>query len=159
MTEASCKNVIWNPPTSWSVERVRPLPSQQPASSNPPAAASQPSQPSQPASLASQPSQSAIAASGHRGLRPPGLDVSNRFSRGIHSGSGRFHRPASGGSGGQTFWHRQHQGGQPNMPQTLQISMTWPPFQQIESWDVSGTTISRIQSTHPNSIGSGMPFH
>ena len=49
-------------------------------------------------------------------------------------------------------------GAQPNMPQSLQISMIWPPFQQHESWDVSGTTISRIQSTHPNSIGSGMPF-
>ena len=68
-----------------SVERVR-LPSasqQQPASSNPPAAASQPSQPAKPASQASQASQPsqpasqasqpANVASGHRSIRPPGI--------------------------------------------------------------------------------------
>ena len=40
-----------------------------------------------------------------------------------------------GPTGGIAFWHPQHQGGQPSMPQTHQISMIWPPFQQIESWD------------------------
>ena len=57
-----------NQPTSWSVERVRLLSLQQPASGNPPAVASQPSQPaslvSQPASQPARPaSQGCIRAS------------------------------------------------------------------------------------------------
>ena len=48
---------------------------------------------------------------------------------------GSWHRLAQPGTGGQTFWHPQHQGGRPSMPRTLQISMIWPTCQPIESWD------------------------
>ena len=98
-----------NPPASWSVEHVRLLSLQQPASSNPPAAASQPSQLASLASQSSQPGQPATAASGHRSLRPPGLDVSKLFYRGIQpvvlccnplaqAATGR-HKPPQGGTG------------------------------------------------------------
>ena len=69
---------------------------QQPASCSQPA--KQASQPSQPAS------QSANVASGHRGLRPPGGDVSKLFYRDIQSGLIRWyvgirrHPLASGGT-------------------------------------------------------------
>ena len=81
-----------SPPTSWSVERVGLLTASQPAATHP-AAASQP----------------AKVASGHRSLRPPGLDVSKLFYRGIQSDGTGCHRPPQGGTGRQTFWHPQHQ--------------------------------------------------
>ena len=87
---------------------------QQPASCSQPAKpASQPAKPAEPASLASlasQASQPANAASGHRSLRPPGLDVSKLFYRGIQSVLIRFRRAAQGGTGR----HRLPQAGKPS---------------------------------------------
>ena len=68
------------PPTSWSVERVR---LQTAARQQQPASSSQPTKPAKPASQPIQSRQPANAASGHRSLRPPGLDFSRLFFRGI----------------------------------------------------------------------------
>ena len=89
---------ICRPPQS--VERVRlpPISQQQPASSNPPAAASQPSQPAKPASQASQPGQPTlhpgIEASGLQASMAPNsyIGASNRFPQ---AGTGR-HSPPQG---------------------------------------------------------------
>ena len=59
---------------------------------------------------ASQPRQPASQPSGHRSLRPPGIDVSKLFYRVIQSVLIRFHRRAQAATGPQTFWHPQHQG-------------------------------------------------
>ena len=87
-----------------------------------PAYLAKPAKPAKPGQ-AGQPARPA----GHRSLRPPGIDVSNLLSirvLGVPQAATR----------GIAFWHPQHQGEQPSMPQTHQISMIWPPFQQIESW-------------------------
>ena len=112
---------------------------QQPASCSQPV---KPAKPAKPASQPSQPGQPANAASGHRSLRPPGLDVSKVFYRGIQSVVIRCHRPAQAAK--PSGLHSTRGEAAKHATNPFQISMMWQPFQQIESWDVSGTTISWI---------------
>ena len=113
-----------------SVERVGISASSHPAKPVQPAkTASQASQPARPASQASRASKP--QASRHRCQQFFFIGAPARFLRPPQGAT----RGAQGATGGITFWHPQHQGGQPNMPQTHQISMIWQTFQQIESWD------------------------
>ena len=117
----------------------------------------QPIQPSQPgqARQASQPGQPGIEASGLQASMSAIL---------LYRGSGRFvnvpHRPDSLLAPPSIHVSNLLSIGVPTrflMFLTGRIALC-PPFQQIESWDVSGTTISWIEGTHQNSIGSRMPF-
>ena len=119
----TAEDCLGNPPTSperraceTTFSQPAAASQQQPASSNPPAAtrqlqpASQASQPSQPAKPASQPSQPML----HPGIEASGLQASmapNYYYRGIQSVPTGGHRAPQGATGGQTFWHPQHQGG------------------------------------------------
>ena len=77
----------------------------------------QPSQPSQ-ARQASQPGQPGIEASGLQASMSAILSIGVPM-RALWSPTGRH----KAGTGRITLWHPQHQGWQPNMPQTYQISM------------------------------------
>ena len=114
--------------------RLPPISQQQPASSNPPAAASQPSQPAKPASQASQPARPANVASGHPSLRPSGIDGSKLLYRGIQSVSTGGHRRAQAATARQTFWHPQHQGDS----QTFHKPIKYRRYSQLPSKSCGG---------------------
>ena len=91
-------------------------------------------QPAKPASQASQARPGRPASQASRASKPQASR--HRCQQFFFIGApARLLRPAQAATGRIAFWHPQHQGGQPSMPQTYQISMIWPPFQQIESWD------------------------
>ena len=144
--------IVQNPPTS-PERRACETTFHQPAAASQQQPASC-SQPAKPASQASQPAKPANVASGHRSLRPPGIDGSKLLYRGIQSVSTARHSPPQVATG----CHRLPNllaptapGGQPNMPQTHQISTIWPTSQQIMWGGSFGSLISRP----PDKAGQG----